>query len=282
MVTEPSIKVGLPNSYCVVGDPIAHSLSPKIHSWFAESEGKTFLYQKIRVAKGSLKSAIEEFMGAGGKGMNVTVPLKEEAYSISDVRSDRAVAAEAANFLSFGDNGEITADNTDGYGLITDISRNLNMALSGKVIFLLGAGGAARGVLDGIAAQSPSLLQLSNRTLSKVEKLSNLIPKSCPREIVPWGQMSTTQPDIIINATSLSLTGDLPKINSSVFALTELVYDMVYSSKPTSFMELASRQGAKNVSDGLGMLVEQAAESYRLWNGTLPCTENIIDRLRSY
>ncbi|MGB0636575.1 MAG: shikimate dehydrogenase [Gammaproteobacteria bacterium] len=282
MVTEPSIKVGLPNSYCVVGDPIAHSLSPKIHSWFAESEGKTFLYHKIRVAKGSLKSAIEEFMGAGGKGMNVTVPLKEEAYSISDVRSDRAVAAEAANFLSFGDNGEITADNTDGYGLITDISRNLNMALSGKVIFLLGAGGAARGVLDGIAAQSPSLLQLSNRTLSKVEKLSNLIPKSCPREIVPWGQMSTTQPDIIINATSLSLTGDLPKINSSVFALTELVYDMVYSSKPTSFMELASRQGAKNVSDGLGMLVEQAAESYRLWNGTLPCTENITDRLRSY
>jgi len=282
MVTEPSIKVGLPNSYCVVGDPIAHSLSPKIHSWFAESEGKTYLYQKIRVAKGSLKSAIEEFIGAGGKGMNVTVPLKEEAYSISDVRSDRAVAAEAANFLSFGDNGEITADNTDGYGLITDISRNLNMALSGKVIFLLGAGGAARGVLDGITAQSPSLLQLSNRTLSKVEKLSNLIPKSCPREIVPWGQMSTTQPDIIINATSLSLTGDLPKINSSVFALTELVYDMVYSSKPTSFMELASRQGAKNVSDGLGMLVEQAAESYRLWNGTLPCTKNITDRLRSY
>lgn len=281
MVTEPSVKVGLPNAYCVVGDPIAHSLSPKIHAWFAESEGQAFLYHKIRVAKGSLKSAIDEFMRAGGKGMNVTVPLKEEAYSISDVRSERAIAAGAANFLSFGDNGKITADNTDGYGLITDISRNLHLALSGKVICLLGAGGAARGVLAGIAAQSPSLLQLSNRTLSKVEDLSNLLPKSCPREIVPWGQMSTTQPDIIINATSLSLTGDLPKMNNSVFALTELVYDMVYSSNPTSFMKLASRQGAKNVSDGLGMLVEQAAESYRLWNGTLPRTDNITDRLRS-
>ena len=116
---------------------------------------------------------------------------------------------------------------------------------------------------------------------SRVEELSNLLPKSCPQEIVPWGQLPVTQPDIIINATSLSLTGDLPKINSSVFALTELVYDMVYSANPTSFMELASRQGAKNVSDGLGMLVEQAAESYRLWNGTLPRTDIISDRLRS-
>jgi shikimate dehydrogenase len=220
-------------------------------------------------------------MHAGGKGMNVTVPLKEEAYSISDVRSERAIAAGAANFLSFGENGEITADNTDGYGLITDISRNLNLALRGKVVFLLGAGGAARGVLGSIAGQAPSLLQLSNRTPSRVEKLSNLLPKSCPQEIVPWGQLPVTQPDIIINATSLSLTGDLPKINSSVFALTELVYDMVYSTNPTSFMELASRQGAKNVSDGLGMLVEQAAESYRLWNGVLPRTDIISDRLRS-
>jgi shikimate dehydrogenase len=281
MFTEPSVKVSLPNAYCVVGDPVAHSLSPKIHAWFAESEGQTVSYHKTRVTKGNLKSATEEFMRAGGKGMNVTVPLKEEAYTISDIRSERAIAAGAANFLSFGKNGEITADNTDGYGLIGDITRNLNLPLSGKVVFLLGAGGAARGVLDSIAAQEPALLQLSNRTSSKVDKLSNLLPKSCRREIVPWGQRSTTQPDIIINATSLSLTGDLPKMNSSVFALTELVYDMVYSSNSTSFMKFASREGAKNVSDGLGMLVEQAAESYRLWNGTLPRTDIIINRLRS-
>jgi shikimate dehydrogenase len=140
MVKEPSIKVELPNVFCVVGDPIAHSLSPKIHAWFAESEGHIVSYHKIRVAKGSLKPAVEEFMHAGGKGMNVTVPLKEEAYSISDVRSERAIAAGAANFLSFGENGEITADNTDGYGLITDISRNLNLALRGKVVFFTWGG----------------------------------------------------------------------------------------------------------------------------------------------
>jgi shikimate dehydrogenase len=281
MSKEPSIKVDLPKVFCVVGDPIAHSLSPKIHSWFAENEGHIVSYHKIRVTKGNLKSAIEKFMRLGGKGMNVTVPLKEEAYSISDVRSERAIAAGAANFLSFGEDGEITADNTDGYGLITDISSNLNLSLSGKVVFLLGAGGAARGVVGSIAEQEPTLLQLSNRTPSKVDKLSSLLPRSCSQEIVPWGHKPVTQPDIIINATSLSLMGDLPEIKSSVFASTELVYDMVYRPNPTAFMELASRQGAKNVSDGMGMLVEQAAESYRLWNGTLPRTDNVTNRLRS-
>jgi shikimate dehydrogenase len=213
--------------------------------------------------------------------MNVTVPLKEEAYSIAHRHSERARFAGAANVLSFKDDGEIVADNTDGYGLVTDLMRNQHLVLKGKVVFLLGAGGAARGVLGNLASQDPSLIQFSNRTISKVDKLCNLLPKTCPREVVAWGRKPIVKPDIVINATSLSLIGDVPAIHSSVLVSSELVYDMMYSATPTAFMKLALGYGAKKVSDGLGMLVEQAAESYRIWNGSLPRTDIIISRLRA-
>ncbi len=267
--------------FCVVGDPIDHSLSPTIHQMFAEDKGGTLFYDKVKVRSGDLKAAVEEFIRLGGVGMNVTVPLKEEAYAMAHSRTQRASKAGAANVLSFKKDGEILADNTDGYGLVTDLVCNKRLVLKEKVILLLGAGGAARGVLGSLTEQCPSLLQLSNRTMSKVDVLCSLLPDTCAREVVSWGDEPVVQPDIVINATSLSLTGDIPLIQRSVIGAAIVAYDMMYSPIPTSFMKFASSQGTKLVSDGLGMLVEQAAESYKIWHGVLPKTDLVISRLRS-
>ncbi len=269
--------------YAVVGNPISHSKSPRIHSLFASQTGEQLEYTAIQAPEDDFAGTVTGFFQRGGQGLNVTVPFKEQAWKLADRRTERAELAGAANTLYLDSKGLLTADNTDGKGLVTDLTVNNDISLSGKRILVLGAGGAVRGVLGPILAENPEALTIANRTVAKAEGLVTLFKTFAGQtRLGACGFEQPAEPfDLIINGTSASLQGDLPPVSANVIGADTVVYDMMYSLQTTTFNQWALDQGATRVFDGLGMLVEQAAESFRIWRGFRPETRPVIDELRN-
>ncbi|WP_194720721.1 shikimate dehydrogenase [Noviherbaspirillum malthae] len=264
--------------YGVIGNPVAHSKSPDIHAAFAKQTAQALSYERLLAPLDGFASTVRNLVEQGFKGANVTVPFKLEAFALADVLSERAEAAGAVNTLKF-EGGGIAADNTDGVGLVTDIVVNAGVAMRGKRILLLGAGGAARGVVLPILAESPEQLVIANRTESKAAELA---AQFSGKGAVAASDFPSLQSrfDVIINATSASLSADLPPVPACVFGESCLAYDMMYGPAPTVFMAFAQQHGAAT-RDGLGMLVEQAAESFHVWRGVRPDTRTVYADLRS-
>lgn len=270
--------------YAVIGNPIAHSKSPEIHAAFAAQTGQALTYERLLAPLDGFAATVQRFIAAGGKGANVTVPFKLEAWQLADELSERARAAGAVNTLHFAE-GKIRGDNTDGVGLVADIVVNAGLVLAGKRILLLGAGGAARGVIMPLLQQRPTGLVIANRTIARAQELVRQFGGEgtqgaqgtiCACEFT---QLQGSF-DLVINATSASLGGDVPPIAPALLHAGVLAYDMVYGKEPTAFMRFAASHGA-TVRDGLGMLVEQAAESFYLWRGVRPQTGTVFAALRA-
>jgi len=275
--------------YAVFGNPIAHSKSPAIHAAFARASGEDLIYEARLAAVDGFKQAISDFQAAGGKGANVTVPFKEEAYRLCTRLSERAAQAGAVNTLVF-NGAEIFGDNTDGAGLVRDITRNLGCSLAGKRILLLGAGGAARGVIAPLLAGQPASLFIANRGADKAKALAKVFSDIAPATETtagPWVNAGTFAEtagksfDIVINATSASLSGESLPLPPGLFAAGSLAYDMMYGKGETPFMSTARGQGAARCADGLGMLIEQAAEAFFVWRAVRPETTAVLADLRA-
>jgi len=265
--------------YCVFGNPIAHSKSPMIHAAFAAATGEKLTYEARLAPVDGFAKAVADFVAAGGKGANVTVPFKEEAFRLSARLSKRATRAGAVNTLAFGDDG-VFGDNTDGAGLVRDITHNLGFSLAGKRILLLGAGGAARGVIAPLLGEKPASLRIANRSAEKAQTLADAFADLAPLEAGSFGETSGQGFDVLINATSASLSGAALPLPSGIFAVGSLAYDMMYGKGETPFLQQAREQGAAHLADGLGMLVEQAAEAFFVWRGVRPETAGLLAELR--
>jgi len=265
------------DKYAVIGNPIAHSKSPQIHAAFAKQTNQQMSYEAILAPLDGFRTSLQANIYAGYRGVNVTVPFKFEAFAMCDTLSARAQSAGAANTLSF-ESGEIQGDNTDGVGLVNDIKNNLKHALEGARILVLGAGGAAQGVLLPLLNTKPASIIIANRTLAKAQKM---VEKSGNVAITSANSFESLQGqfDVIINATSTGLSDTTLPIPNSIFAKNCLAYEMMYGLE-TPFMAQARKNGAQ-VSDGLGMLVEQAAEAFYIWRGVRPQTAPVIAMLRS-
>jgi len=272
-----------PDEYAVMGNPITHSKSPLIHTAFAEQTQQRMQYSAIQVDPGGFAQAVGNFFAVGGKGLNVTVPFKGEAYNLTSELSPRAKLAGAVNTLKPTSDALLYGDNTDGIGLVRDLTNNLNITISGKRLLLIGAGGAARGVLGPLLEQQPAALTLANRTLDKAQQLVATFSPEAPQvkiNAAPFSGLAEASFDLVINATSASLKGERLPIPATVFAESAWSYDMMYGAEATPFMQWSTSVGVSNVVDGLGMLVEQAAESFLIWRGILPETTAVIQRIR--
>ena len=267
------------DTYAVFGHPIAHSKSPYIHAAFARQTGQALLYTAIDAPREGFRDAVMQFRAQGGKGANVTVPFKEEAFRLATITFARARLAQAVNTLRF-DGAEIYGDNTDGAGLVQDLTANLGVVLAGSRILLLGAGGAARGAIPALLAQGPARLTIANRTPARAEDLAREFAALGPAAASAFGTLAPEY-DLVINATSASLAGDLPPLPEDLFKEGSLAYDMMYGSHDTPFMQYARQHGASRVQDGLGMLVEQAASAFELWRGIHPDTAPVLAELRA-
>ncbi len=266
--------------YAVFGNPIAHSKSPLIHAAFAAATGQDLRYEARLAPVDGFAAAISAFVAAGGRGANVTVPFKEEAFRLSTRLSERAARAGAVNTLSFAD-GEIHGDNTDGAGLVRDIVHNLGFALAGRRILLLGAGGAARGVIAPLLAERPASLCIANRSADKAQVLAAAFADLAVVAAGSFGETAGKSFDLVINATSASLSGSSLPLPADLFAAGSLAYDMMYGKGETPFLALARQQGAARLADGLGMLAEQAAEAFCVWRGIRPQTAAVLADLRA-
>ncbi|HEV3424591.1 MAG TPA: shikimate dehydrogenase [Paraburkholderia sp.] len=269
--------------YAVIGNPVGHSRSPFIHARFAEQTGEPVEYTHLLAPLDAFAPHVRAFIGSGGRGLNVTVPFKLDAHALATTLSPRAAAAGAVNTLRF-DAGGIYGDNTDGFGLVRDIEVNLGTALKGARILLLGAGGAARGVVLPMLEHSPHTLTIVNRTAAKANELVGQFGAAAHAAgcLLTGGSAAAVEPgayDVIINATAGSLDAALPECDESAFGSGTLAYDMMYGAQPTVFMQHAQKLGARAV-DGLGMLVEQAAESFYVWRGVRPSGAPVLAELR--
>jgi len=265
------------DQYRVFGNPIKQSRSPAIHQSFALQTKQNLSYQSQLVALDSFSQTINNFISQGGKGANITVPFKEQALALCDQLSERARLAGAVNTLSF-EQGKIIGDNTDGLGLVQDLISH-NVLFKNKNILLLGAGGAARGVILSLLDQQPDLLVIANRTVSKAETLCKQFSDN---RLIGCGfdEIELQGYDVIINATSASLSGSVPPISEQLISHKTVCYDMVYSKELTPFLIWAKQHNAKKVIDGLGMLVGQAAESFSIWRKIKPDTASVLTKLR--
>ena len=266
--------------YAVMGNPIAHSKSPRIHTLFARQTGEDLDYRAILVELDGFAAAVETFRQQCGKGLNITVPFKEQAWSLASTRSPRAELAGAVNTLTLYPDGELRGDNTDGAGLVRDLLHNHGATLTGQRVLLLGAGGAARGVVEPLLMEKPALLVIANRTASRAVELARLFCHLGHTEGCGLDAVAGQPFDVLINATAASLSGEVPAIAGDTVTPASWCYDMMYGDQPTAFMEWARAQGAVHVMDGLGMLVEQAAESFYIWRGVRPDTAPVIEALR--
>jgi len=264
------------DSYAVFGNPIAHSKSPQIHSAFARQTGEDISYRAILAPLDGFSASLADFIAAGGKGANVTLPFKEQAFALCDDLSDDARLAGAVNTLVIGADGRLRGENTDGLGLVADLRRH-QVDLQGARVLLLGAGGAARGAL-GPLLRAGAHICISNRTHAKAVELAALFPDAPIRAV---DAMTETQAfDLIINSTSASLQQSLPALAPAAIGPATVCYDMMYGGANTSFNAWAIKQGAAKVIDGLGMLVGQAAESFQMWRGVKPEVESVLAQLR--
>ena len=265
--------------YAVMGNPIHHSKSPQIHEQFAEQSKQDLVYSAMLVPKDGFENAANEFFKGKGRGLNITVPFKEEAYKLADSLTERAQTAQAVNTLMLQEDGTILGDNTDGAGLVGDLVLNNQVVLQGKRILVIGAGGAVRGILQPFLMQQPASITIVNRTFTKAQSLASSFKKFGVINAAEFSEL--TQPfDVIINGTSASLNGELPPLSSAVIGSQTIVYDMMYASKPTHFLEWAKSHGAKKVLDGLGMLVGQAAVSFELWRNIRPNSQAVLESMR--
>jgi len=269
----------MPDHYAVVGNPVAHSKSPFIHAAFARQTGQDLVYERQLVPLDGFRAAVTAFFRAGGKGLNVTVPFKLEAYAFADALSERARLAGAVNTLTAQDNGQVAGDNTDGVGLLRDLESNLGWHVRGRHLLLLGAGGAARGVLGPLLAAAPASLAIANRTPDRARELAAVFAQLGPVESLAFAALPGRRFDLVINATSASIAGELPPLPDRLLAPGARCYDLMYGAAPTAFLRWAGAHGAMT-ADGLGMLVEQAAESFLVWRGMRPQTGPVIEALR--
>jgi shikimate dehydrogenase len=265
--------------YAVIGSPIKHSKSPMIHGRFAELTAEAVEYQAVLGDEQDFAGSVDQFRKAGGKGMNVTVPFKQDAFDYATEFSERAKRAGAVNTLVFREDGSVFAENTDGVGIVRDITVNNGVSIQGKRVLILGAGGAVRGILEPLLSENPSEVIIANRTVSKAEQLADDFSDLGKLSGVGFELCDGTF-DLVINGTSASLAGELPPIPKSVITSETVCYDMMYGADMTVFNQWAQRLGAAQTIDGLGMLVEQAAESFYIWRGVRPDTTPVFQMLR--
>ncbi|MDH5472893.1 MAG: shikimate dehydrogenase [Gammaproteobacteria bacterium] len=267
--------------YAVIGNPVAHSKSPLIHSEFARQTEQDIIYTAEQVEPGQVAEFIKKFQSENGKGLNVTVPFKEDAFKLASHLSNRARRAGAVNTLLLNDPEHYYGDTTDGIGLCNDLIQNHNITLKDKTILILGAGGAVRGVLELLLNNKPAQLVIANRTVEKAVQLASDFSDLGNITASSFENLAGQKFDLIINGTSASLSGDLPPLPDNLLNKHATIYDMMYGAKPTVFMEWGQQQGAEQCFDGLGMLVEQAAESFFIWRKIRPVTADVITKVRS-
>ncbi len=267
--------------YAVIGKPVTHSKSPLIHTLFAQQSGQALVYEAIEVDEDKFEAFVADFFSKQGAGLNITVPYKEKAFALVNRCSPRATLAKAVNTLFLDEENKLYGDNTDGWGLVTDIKLNHGFSIKAKRILILGAGGAVRGALGALVAEHPSSISIANRTLSRAEQLCHEFAHFAELTAHTYQTIGSQQFDLIINGTSLGLSGEIPPINPELIAADACCYDMMYGDSDTAFVSWAKKQGAALCLDGLGMLVEQAAEAFTIWHGTRPDTASVIAHLRS-
>ncbi|MDD5410013.1 MAG: shikimate dehydrogenase [Methylobacter sp.] len=267
--------------YAVFGHPIKHSKSPRIHRLFAEQTRQSLEYSAQEVPAEQFSAAAKQFFAEGGKGLNCTVPLKELAWNYADHKTERAQLSKAVNTLALQPDGSILGDNTDGIGLVTDLVVNHAIILAGTRILILGAGGASRGIIAPILDQSPQAMVIANRTVDKAVNLAAEFHGKGPITGCGFDDLKNRQFDLILNATSASLSGQLPPLPAGLLAENGNCYDLAYGNEPTAFVRWAKENHAAKSLDGLGMLVEQAAEAFFIWRGVRPKTRPVIELLNS-
>jgi shikimate dehydrogenase len=274
----PSSKL---DRYALVGYPVSHSRSPLIHQLFAEQTGERLSYELIAASPAQFETAVLGFAAAGGKGMNVTVPHKEAAFALCRSHGSQAQEAGAVNTISFRSGGP-QGDNTDGTGFIRDLGQNHQQTIAKKRILLLGAGGAARGIIRPILAGKPAFVVVANRTIERAAALQDELDAPAGLSICRFDQLEELDDfDIVINATSAGLHGETPPFPAGLVGQSTFCYDLAYSVRPTPFVSWANANGAGQAVQGWGMLVEQAAESFAIWRGKRPDTKPILSKLTS-
>jgi shikimate dehydrogenase len=267
--------------YAVFGHPIKHSKSPRIHRLFAEQTGQSLEYTAQDIPAEQFQSRVTRFFAEGGKGLNCTLPLKELAWDYAEHKTERAQLSKAVNTLALQGDGSILGDNTDGHGLITDLITNHAIRLTGIKILILGAGGASRGIIAPLLGQSPQALVIANRTVDKAIMLAAEFSGKGSITGTGFDALTNQQFDLILNATSASLSGQLPPLPNNLLAVGGSCYDLAYGNEPTAFVRWGLENHACKSLDGLGMLVEQAAEAFFIWRGVRPETQSVIELLNS-
>ncbi len=264
------------DSYAVVGNPVEHSLSPRIHQAFAKQTGQAITYRKLLAPLDAFAETVTSFIQQGGQGLNVTVPFKEQATKLADNVTERARLAGAVNTLTITPQG-LYGDNTDGHGLLTDLSHNLNLSINGKRLLILGAGGSARGILLPLGLAGAQEISIANRTYAKAQALVEQFHGLTRLNAYHYEELKGLAFDIIINCTSSTLQGIVPPLYPENILANGCCYDVMYSSKETNpFLQWGQQQGARTCSTGWGMLVEQAAESFFIWRGVKPDTRTVL------
>ena len=279
-MTDPFDFKPLSQTFAVVGNPIAHSKSPRIHAEFAKQCNVSIDYVATTIDIGGFEQAIRHFFASGGRGLNISVPFKVEAYQLSDSVSKRAELAQAVNTWRQERDGSLYGDNTDGVGLVTDILDNLGFDLNNKRVLLLGAGGAIRGVLGPLIESGVDSIVIANRTVDKAVELANQFRHFGNITGDGYKKLEGQEFDAVINGTAASLSGDVPPLPDDVFANNALAYDMMYAKQPTSFLQWAKQRNARYITDGFGMLIEQAAAAFEIWHNVKPVTTQLIKTLR--
>jgi len=270
--------MAMTDRYALFGLPLGHTKSPLIHAEFARQTGQDLMYEAIEAPADSFGSAVDRFRAEGGRGINVTMPFKLEAFAYATELMDRARHAGAVNCMKF-EGEKAVAENFDGLGLVNDIQRNLGFSMRGRRVLLMGAGGAARGALLPFLQQEPALLVIANRTVAKATAMREQFPLQTNVIAGGYAEFADRSFDIVVNATSASLRGELPPVAAANFVAGCLAYDLVYGKGLTPFLCVARDAAAGRVADGVGMLVEQAAEAFEWWRGVRPPTRTLIQKL---
>lgn len=266
--------------YAVIGNPVAHSKSPQIHEAFARATGQAMTYERLLAPLDGFTSTVQQFAREGGCGLNVTVPFKLQAFALAHAVSERAEAAGACNTLKRTAAGWY-ADNTDGAGIVRDLTVNLEVPLAGRDILVLGAGGAARGILVPLFAEMPRSVTIANRTPARAHELAAGFATRGPVAACAPGELTGRAFDVVVNATSAGLRDDVAlPWPAGIFRRDAFAYDMIYGDAPTAFLRFAEAHGVRRSADGLGMLIEQAAESFLLWRNVRPATAPVFALLR--
>ena len=270
----------LPDQYGVIGHPVAHSLSPFIHGLFARETGQQMIYRLYDVPPEQFAAQVQAFFEHGGRGLNVTVPHKIAAVEVAHDLTTRAAHAAAVNTLSLGEDGRILGDNTDGAGLVRDLCDNHGIAVTNQRVLIIGAGGATRGVLAPILALEPTIVVIANRTPERAAALAAAFSDLGTTQGLGFADLGGETYDLVINATSASLSGEIPPLPAAAIGADTVCYDLAYGKSATAFVEWARARGCAQALQGWGMLVEQAAESFLVWRGIRPSTARVLAVLR--